>query len=262
MPNQKVFKQRVRTRMNKTGESYTTARAQLLRKGSDPELSPGDEPSPGDAADQQVDATRTTDPALAANATDQPIEPAPTTGDDALLTSDESIVRATGRGSGDWFKLLDDWGASERRHPEIARWLMDEHGVDGWWAQNLTVSYERARGLRARHQMTTGFAIAVTRTVNVEADQLLAAFTDAEVRQRWLPDGTLEQRPTRAANAARFDWSEPPSRVVVTVVPRAPGKTTVALQHERLPDAETADRLKADWRDRLDGLKSLLESDG
>ncbi len=250
MPNQKVFKQRVRTRMTKTGESYTTARAQLLRKGSDPE------PSPGDAADQAIDATRATD------ATDQPIEPAPATDADALLTSDESIVRATGRGSGDWFGLLDDWGASERRHPEIARWLMDEHGVDGWWAQNLTVSYERARGLRARHQMTTGFAIAVTRTVDVEADRLLAAFTDAEVRRRWLPDGTLEQRPTRAANTARFDWSEPPSRLVVTVVPKAPGKTTVALQHERLPDAEIADRLKAEWRERLDGLKSMLESDG
>ena len=32
MPTQKTFKTRVRTRMSKTGESYTTARQQLLRK--------------------------------------------------------------------------------------------------------------------------------------------------------------------------------------------------------------------------------------
>ncbi len=247
MPNHKVFKQRVRTRMSKTGESYTTARAQLLKKGSD-SASKGSDP-----ANLPVDATTGMDAT--------PTEPTPATDADALLTSDESIRRATGRGSGDWFGLLDDWGASERRHPEIARWLMDEHGVDGWWAQNLTVSYERARGMRARHQMTTGFAIAVTRTIDVDPARLLAAFTDAAIRPRWLPDAELEQRPTRAANTARFDWSDPPSRLVVTVAPKAPGKTTVTLQHERLPDAKTADRLKAEWRAQFDALKSMLEGD-
>ena len=37
MPTQKTFKQRVRTRMTKTGESYTAARHQLLRKAGEPE---------------------------------------------------------------------------------------------------------------------------------------------------------------------------------------------------------------------------------
>ncbi len=249
MPNQKVFKQRVRTRMTKTGESYTTARAQLLRKGSDPEA------SPGEPVDPTPDATPTPDARPTADAT-------PTTDAEALLTSDDAIRRATGRGYGDWFGLLDGWGAPQRPHPEIARWLMSEHSVDGWWAQNLTVSYERARGLRVRHQMTTGFAIAVTRTVDVSADRSLASFTDAEIRRRWLPDAKLQQRPTRAANTARFDWSEPPSRLVVTTTPKGTGRTTVALQHERLPDAESADRLKVEWRERLDALKSMLEGDG
>lgn len=36
MPTQKIFKQRVRARMAKTGEAYTTARAQLLRKAAEP----------------------------------------------------------------------------------------------------------------------------------------------------------------------------------------------------------------------------------
>jgi hypothetical protein len=26
--------------------------------------------------------------------------------------------------------------------------LKDEHGVDGWWAEMVTLQYERARGLR------------------------------------------------------------------------------------------------------------------
>ena len=33
MPTQKIFKHRVRTRMAKTGESYTAARRQLMQQG-------------------------------------------------------------------------------------------------------------------------------------------------------------------------------------------------------------------------------------
>jgi hypothetical protein len=33
----------------------------------------------------------------------------------------------------------------------------------------------------------------------------------------------------------------------------------VALLHEKLPDAATAAKLKAFWRDRLDALRTLLE---
>jgi len=34
----------------------------------------------------------------------------------------------------------------------------------------------------------------------------------------------------------------------------------VALQHERLADAEEAERMKAYWRDRVAALKELLEA--
>jgi hypothetical protein len=33
----------------------------------------------------------------------------------------------------------------------------------------------------------------------------------------------------------------------------------VALSHERLPDSEAADEMKAWWRERLTALKSQLE---
>src|SRR3712207_5738140 len=105
MTRQRSFKQLVRRRMEKTGESYTAARAMLL------------DPAPGEPP--------------------------------ALTVSDEGIRRRTGRGWEEWFDLLDEWGAGERRHAEIARWVAEEHGVDGWSAQSVTVSYERARGGRA-----------------------------------------------------------------------------------------------------------------
>ena len=228
MPTQKTFKQRVRTRMTKTGESYTAARHQLLRKAAEP-IAPA------------------------------PPEPTPSTPSTDLLTSDEAMRHGSGRGHAEWFALLDAWGATERRHPEIASWLRESQGVPGWWAQNITVAYERSRGMRGRYQQRDGFTISATKTVGVDADTALAAFTDASLRRRWLPDAPMRQRPTRAALSARFDWSDPKSRVIVTVIPKGPDRATVAMAHEQLPDAESAERFKVTWRKQLAELKSVLE---
>jgi hypothetical protein len=37
-------------------------------------------------------------------------------------------------------------------------------------------------------------------------------------------------------------------------------KATVAVAHERLPDADEAEVTKASWRERLADLKSILET--
>ena len=37
------------------------------------------------------------------------------------------------------------------------------------------------------------------------------------------------------------------------------GKCQLSIQHEKLPDGESAATMKAFWRERLSGLKALLE---
>jgi hypothetical protein len=240
MPTQKTFKGRVRTRMAKTGESYTTARQQLLRKAGER------------AAPEPPATTRDLTPALTPVAAS--IETKTTN-----LTSDDAMARATGRHHADWFALLDAWGATDHAHAEIARWLQASHGVAGWWSQNITVAYERARGMRAPHELTDGFSVSISRTVATDPADALAAFTDAAIRRRWLTDATMHQRQTRATNTARFDWADPPSILVVYVTPKGPGKTTVTVTAERLPDADAVARLKASWRTSLGQLKTTLE---
>ncbi|HEX6869028.1 MAG TPA: hypothetical protein VF119_09500 [Candidatus Limnocylindrales bacterium] len=233
MPTQKVFKHRVRERMSKTGESYTSARRQLIHKAAG--------------------ASEPIEPAAAAKP--EVVEPG------VMLVADESMVSATGRTHAEWFAILDAWGATDHSHTEIARWLGDEQGVPPWWTQNVTVAYERARGMRARHQMADGFSVSVTRTVGVSPERAIDAFVDAERRAAWLPDAPLTQRPTTAALTRRFDWTDPPSRVVVTVTAKGPGRSVVAVALEKLPDAATGDRLKTAWRGWLTALKSVLEGD-
>ena len=220
MTTQKSFKRLVRMRMDKTGESYTAARASLLTVV---------EPKPAERP--------------------------------PLSTSDEEIRRRTGRGWEEWFDLLDEWGAAGRTHREIARWVAEQQGVVplAWNAQAVAGSYERARGLRAVGEHPDGFTITATKTVAVPVERLYEAFVDESQRKRWLPEDQLRERTTLPPRSARFDWGDGRTRVNVTFIAKGEAKSTVALQHERLEDAQEAERVKAMWRERVATLKEVLE---
>jgi uncharacterized protein YndB with AHSA1/START domain len=218
MTRQKSFKRLVRTRMDKTGESYTAARAALLA-AEDPKSSDGP----------------------------------------ALTMSDDAIRRATGRGWEEWFDLLDEWATAERTHTEIARWVAGKEGMDGWHAQAVTVGYERARGMRAVGERPDGFSITASKTVAVPVDRLYDSFVNEAKRLHWLPKGGLRVRTSSRPKSARFDWGNGETRVNVGFTPKGKAKSAVALAHERLADAEEAERMKAFWRERIAKLKEVLE---
>ena len=235
MTKQKSFKGRVRARMDKTSESYTTARRQLLAKAGSPTTPEPDAP---------------------------PAEAPPVDAPGARRPYSDEVIRAnTGRGWDEWFALLDGWGATERSHTEIARWVASEHQVDGWWAQGVTVAYEQARGLRAPGQRRGGlFEASATKTVAVPVDRLYAAFADPALRERWLPGAAVEVRTARPGKSIRADWEDGSTRLVISFTARGDAKSQVALVHERVPDAETAERLKAFGRGRVAVLKQVLEA--
>jgi Domain of unknown function (DUF4287)/Activator of Hsp90 ATPase homolog 1-like protein len=216
MTTQQSFKRRVRARMEKTGESYTAARAQLL-PDPEPEYRP--------------------------------------------RIADEKVEAATGHVWRDWFDLLDEWGAAAREHKAIAAWLIAEHGIPGWWAQGVTVEYEKARGLRPIGGDRDGtYNVSASRTIAVPVERLFEAWSDPEQRARWLGDFELTERTSTPPRGARYDWDGGSSRLIVLCESKGESKSTVALSHERLPDAGEAARLKAFWRGRMSDLKALLES--
>jgi uncharacterized protein YndB with AHSA1/START domain len=257
MTSQKSFKNRIRARMAKTGESYTTARRQLLAKAADPHTPPAGQP-----------------PAPAAELTQTPLagQPlAPVAGLAAVPVadaagarrpySDEVIQANTGRTWDEWFALLDAWGAAERPHPEIASFIVAEHGVGGWWAQGVTVAYEQARGLRAPGQRRGGdFEVNASKTVAVPVERLFEAFTDEGLRERWLPGAKLEVRTAQPGKSIRANWDDGSTRLAIYFTDRGDAKSQVALVHQRVPDAETAATLKAFWRARVAALKQVLEA--
>ena len=192
-------------------------------------------------------------------------EPSTTAEPAVLPMSDDAMRRGTGRGWEEWFDLLDAWGAADRTHTEIARWVATEHATRGWYAQGVAVGYERASGRRAVGQYADGFRISATKTVDASVDRLYDAFLDESIRRLWLPDGGLHVRTANESTAAksktaRFDWGDGATRVTVFFVPKDDGRSTVSIQHERLDDAGEAERMKSFWRGRVAALKELVEA--
>ena len=166
----------------------------------------------------------------------------------------------TGRGWEEWFDLLDEWGAADRGHKEIATWVAEEHGTGDWWAQSITVGYERDRRGREVGQMADGFSITASKTVAVPVEELYDAFVDESRRRSWLPDGELSERTATRPKGARYDWGDGATRVIVGFEAKGLEKSTLSLAHERLPDAEERDRMKDYWRESVAALKRELEA--
>jgi uncharacterized protein YndB with AHSA1/START domain len=200
-------------------------------------------------------------------------------GDTAI--GDESVRRRTGKAWPEWFRILDRWRANRKSHPEIASYLREEHGLNGWWSQMVTVGYERARGLREVHQVQSGFQISVSRVIGASAHRAFEAFTAVADLSRWFtkrarldlrPGGKYsnadgdrgEYRTIRPPSLLRFTWDNPkqaPGTLVeVHIATKGPQRSTVAVVHSKLASRKQADEMKQGWSWALDSLRSYLET--
>jgi hypothetical protein len=177
-----------------------------------------------------------------------------------LPASEASMRKATGKGWRQWFRILDEWGAATRSHGEITRHLSEEYGVPGWWTQSVTVGYERNRGMRAKYQTASGFQVSVSRTLPVGVGELSRAVEDARRRRRWLEAGTLKERKVTAGKSGHYDFRDGISRVTTSFESKGRGKSTVNIQHEKLPDAGSVEEMRAFWKERLGRLAEVLTS--
>ena len=179
---------------------------------------------------------------------------------------DASMHQATGKTPDEWFAILDELGAVEHSHQEIARWLFEQYGhptaaqgtagLTGRWPQQITVRYEQARGLRAPGQRADGtFGARAVRSIHHPP---LDAF-DAAVDLISQDLGESPAQLNRDATSLRARWQlANGEQVGVSVAEPHNGKTPVTLTHEKIPDWH---RL-ADARSALAQVLAKLEANG
>jgi len=175
--------------------------------------------------------------------------------------SDIAVKAKTGKNWKDWFTVLDKAGARKMNHQEIVKLISEKYDVGPWWQQMVTVTYEQARGLRAKHQKPEGFEISGSKTIAVPIATLFKAWFNEKIRRRWLSeaDNGLTIRKATPNKSLRITWIDGRTSIAVDFYAKGNGKSQVALNHGRLKNAKEAAAKKRYWAEQLDRLKNELE---
>jgi hypothetical protein len=189
-----------------------------------------------------------------------------------LLKREARLVEKTGHGWRHWFAVLDRFGAEEKGHTAAARHLSEDHGVNGWHAQEITVSYERARGLRSANQRMSGeYEVSVSKVLKAPVAVVAKLLRDPKLRWTSALDAELRAgyeaalagpRGLRARGKGsatlRFKAASGVT-VALYLDPRPEGKTQLVAQNMKLGAAGDVERLRADWKKALAALGQHFE---
>ena len=213
MTRQESFKRRIRARMEQTGERYAAARRMLIQQAS------------------QRTRTWVSEPEM----------------------SDAAIRENTGHGWDEWVDLIEAWPGRDDGHAAIATWVQSEHGIDGWWAQSVTVGYERIVGIRLPHQMADGtFTANKSKTITTDADVIDKMLRHPDDHADLFPAHETELRSRPDAKSVRIGMGG--GVAIFDVQPRENGRCKVVVMHEKLPSLDAVEQWKFFWQEWLDAL--------
>jgi hypothetical protein len=177
--------------------------------------------------------------------------------------SDAAVRAKTGKDWAGWFGALDKAGAAKLDHRTIAAILSEKHGIPGWWCQMVTVEYERARGLRVRHETASGFSVAISKTIATTLPDLYEATASAARRKKWFPAGAFELSSQTKDKYVRGSWNEN-ARLEIGFYAKGAGKAQIAVQLNKLARKAEVEVQRSAWKRALDKLaaRSILDRKG
>ncbi len=242
MTQSNKLKKKIRARAQKTGESYAAAREHVL---------------------VDLDKKRT-------HRTQKTVDTArqsPAKG----AVSEKKCIEQTGHGFDHWFAVLDRFGAPQKGHRLSAKHLTVDHNVSAWYAQSLTVMYERAKGLREVNQSCEGdFQFSLTRVVPTSVETSRRAVALAAGRRGWIEDVPPPARPVvePALHGLRFKAARgglqarvktDHGTVVVEIMPKPNGRSQLGVHVNKLSSQKERQAQQAVWRAGIDALAAHLK---
>jgi hypothetical protein len=165
-----------------------------------------------------------------------------------MATSDEAVLKATGKNWKDWFSILDK--AKKETHREKASFIFDnyfsKHKSGGWWSQGITVEYERARGLRKVNQVSDGFRVTINKTVDGTIKDLENKWEEIlklpEVKKK-----NLEKIPSKTKRAmVRYKYKD--GEVFVYFDEKGDGKAKIMVEPAKLPKKSLVETERKFWK--------------
>lgn len=181
-----------------------------------------------------------------------------------------AIAHATGTDFPTWVERLDEAGGRDLDHAAIARLLVQDWGVQEWWAQSLTVAYEQQIGRRVVGQSCEGdFSASASRTLDGDMDAVRDLWNRfmAEDRREQLGLGEGRLSDTEKWRYWRADV-EDGTRLSVNVTTKTSGtknssgdspRSTLAIEHKGIETAEARDAWKGAWASTLNDFTTWIK---
>ncbi len=194
---------------------------------------------------------------------------------------DETYKQKTGKSLMEWVEELNSHQAVDWTHKQVVAHLISQHKLDDWWAQMITVEYEKHHGKRTLGQtQDAGFEIGAQRTFPVDATELWELLMSPEGSVLWLGDSLaipLEKGQTFSATGNDYEIrslsdgeklrlrktssDNTVSTIQLYVTPKK-DKSTLLIHHEKLQDESMRATMKTHWHNVLDKLQSYIEKKG
>jgi len=172
--------------------------------------------------------------------------------------ADEALRAATGKDWSEWLAVLDAAGAAKKALDHQRVWDLAMQSLPetaGWWGQMISVGYERARGLREKHESSNGeFQATLSRTFPVPLFAAFAAWADASLRGEWLDAPELSFTKLNAGRNIRARWPDG-ARLDIRFNATGPDKCQIVVDTMKLDDGEAVQRAKAFWQAQFERLE-------
>jgi len=164
-----------------------------------------------------------------------------------------SIQKATNKSWEQWVEELDEGGARQMSHKDLAFKLykqldgtIDNHG---WWAQGITVAYEQHIGKRVPGQLANGlFEFAVSKTVAKSRVDLFAQTVEWFEGQSELNGSEiLKSRSSETPKRSNWRCNFIDGSKFSSTIEGNDQRSKLILAHTALPNKEDADEWKIFW---------------
>lgn len=114
------------------------------------------------------------------------------------------------------------------------------------------------RGLRVHHETTSGFSVAISKTIAASLPDLYTATSDAAKRKKWFPKGVFELSSLTKDKYFRGSWNKG-ARLEIGFYAKSEGKAQIAVQVNKLAKESHVEPERAVWKAALSKLQRILE---
>ncbi|HEX5123220.1 MAG TPA: hypothetical protein VFV97_08220 [Rhodanobacteraceae bacterium] len=174
----------------------------------------------------------------------------------------DALRAATGKDWSEWLAMLDAAGAASKgldhnRLIDLAMQSLPDSA--GWWAQMVSVGYERARGLREKHESCNGeFQATLSKTFPVPLFAAFAAWADASLRGAWLDAPDLSFTKLNAGRNIRARWPDG-ALLDIRFNATGPDRCQIVVDTMKLDDAEAVQQAKVFWQAQFERLQQYFK---